>query len=789
MEIPNSRDGFSWFVKWLAIAATSTALFSPVCKASCAPLPEIMASRGVSAQDHGFGFVDGNDERLGEIRNSIALAGADADTALSLAAEGAALYRAETVKRDGYAYCGEAMDLAEAGEFRESAQAASKALHVALETGNTDLLGKAYRDLAIAFSYAGQLLRAEQFAALALQYPGLEPEQVIGPATKTLGDVRTRQGRYQDAIQFYETAQVQSPATFRPLVDASLANALILSGDLARAQSVLDAIADPADSGQRAQLQRTRGRLLLAQGRPAEALVLYQRLVEEPVRGDDAFFRAWALDGISESQQKLGHPAEAAQALDEAIAMFDRTRARFRSDEFKMGLFSDLQSVFERAIDMRSKLGQADKAFDVSERSRSRALLDAVAGRAELKGDTGQALDATALQAMLQSDEVVVAYHALPEGLKAWVLTSGGVREVVLPDAPTRVRLESLVNTFRYSVFPKPGYFDDDVPIDAGVKAAVDAQSEFFAHEGKKIFLSERRTSAQDVQVKRVIDQEADTLGNLLLKPLNLPSGARLIIVPHGPLHYLPFQALRLGGQYLIERNPVSIAPSASIALRLAANAPVISPKLLAIGNPQPYPPGWAALSGAEKEAADVAANFGGSAELLLTQSATKAAFKSQLESKQIVHLATHGAVDRLDPLHSHVLFAGEDDATSFLTAKDVLGMDFHSAALVVLSACEIGLGNVRRDDEALGFTRSFLGSGASTLVSSLWEVDDNATQVLMTTFYSSLVNGGGAQDAFREAQLATLRTKRDSLGRDLSNPRFWAPFNLIGNWRLKVEK
>ena len=93
----------------------------------------------------------------------------DADTALSLAAEGAALYDAEKVKLDGYAYCSQAVELAEQGEFRESARAASKALHVALQSGNVDLLGKAYRDLAIAFSYAGQLQRAEQFANLALK--------------------------------------------------------------------------------------------------------------------------------------------------------------------------------------------------------------------------------------------------------------------------------------------------------------------------------------------------------------------------------------------------------------------------------------------------------------------------------------------------------------------------------------------------------------------------------------------------------------------------------------------
>ena len=107
---------------------------------------------------------------------------------------------------------------------------------MALPGGSSDLLGKAYRDLAIAFHYAGQLERAEQFATLALKYPGVDPTQVNGPARKVIGDVRTRQRRFDEAIASYEQqAATESSARFRPLVDASLANALILSGDLPRA--------------------------------------------------------------------------------------------------------------------------------------------------------------------------------------------------------------------------------------------------------------------------------------------------------------------------------------------------------------------------------------------------------------------------------------------------------------------------------------------------------------------------------------------------------------------------
>ena len=660
----------------------------------------------------------------------------DADTALSLAAEGAALYDAEKVKLDGYAYCSQAVELAEQGEFRESARAASKALHVALQSGNVDLLGKAYRDLAIAFSYAGQLERAEQFANLALKYPGVDPTQVNGPARKVIGDVRTRQARYDEAIAVYDQAGAESSARFRPLVEASLANALILSGDLTRARATLDAVPAPADARQQAQLQRTRGRLLLAENRPEEALVLYRQLAEAPAAGDEDFYRAWALDGISKSQSALGHDAEAAQALDQAIDVFDRARSQFRSDEFKMGLFSDLQSVFERAIGLHSRLGQPAQAFDISERSRSRALLDAVSGRVEFDQTAVATLDAAALQAMLKPDEVVVAFHTLPDRLLAWVLSREGVREVGYPVALPRADLARLVDAYR----------------DALIRVSPNAPE-----VGGKI-------------------------GQLLLAPLGLPAGKRLVIVPHGPLHYLPFQALRLDGQYLIERNPISIAPSISIAARLAQRTPTAAPQLLAFGNPTINPEVADPLPGAEKEVHELAQRFPG-ARLFFRDEASKENFASNAPASRLVHIAAHAMADTLDPLHSKVLLADKDGKPNYLEAKDVLGMRLDNVAMIALSACESGLGRVENGDEVLGFTRSFLSAGTSTLLASLWPVSDAATEKLMTTLYTDLAKGIEVQDAMRDEQRAVMADPATA------HPFYWAPFNLIGNWRLQVTQ
>ena len=101
--------------------------------------------------------------------------------------------------------------------------------------------------------------------------------------------------------------------------------------------------------------------------------------------------------------------------------------------------------------------------------------------------------------------------------------------------------------------------------------------------------------------------------------------------------------------------------------------------------------------------------------------------------------------------------------------------------ALVTLSACESGLGRIAQGDEVLGFTRSFLSAGSSSLIASLWPVSDDATAVLMSTLYGELAKGRDLQKAMQAGQLAVLKDPK------MSHPFFWAPFNLIGNWRLTV--
>ena len=101
--------------------------------------------------------------------------------------------------------------------------------------------------------------------------------------------------------------------------------------------------------------------------------------------------------------------------------------------------------------------------------------------------------------------------------------------------------------------------------------------------------------------------------------------------------------------------------------------------------------------------------------------------------------------------------------------------------AQVTLSACERGLGRIARGDEIMGFTRSFLSAGASSLLVSLWPVADDSTELLMTTLYGALAGGAGAAQAMQTAQTAVLRRHR------VAHPFYWAAFDLVGDWRMRL--
>lgn len=657
----------------------------------------------------------------------------DAETLKTLTAEGQVLYRRDRVRLDGYRYCSQAVVQAERGELRESIRSASKALHVGLAEGNDDLVALSKRDLAIAYSYAGDLDSAERYAREALQHAAKDPAIVAGPAFKTLGDVAVRRGRVDEAIELYGKAGEAASERFRPLVDVSMANAYLVAGKPAQARALYERLPAP-EPALKPMYGRGFGNLLLAEGQAAEAGAAFEAAAADAAGPDADYHRLWALEGLARSWLARGDRTAARRHYVEAARLSELIRARFRSEEFKTGLFGDMQDIFEQAIALSMESGDSELAWGLSERSRGRALLDTLRGRVSAEGRLEAAMNAVELarlQAELGAREAVVQYHSLEDRLIAWVITPGALQGFSLPIS--RAELESVVDGFRQSIFRRR---------------------------------SDTRALAQ-------------ALHERLIAPLGL-AGERdqLIVVPHGALHYLPFQALTTpDGSFLIEHKAIAVAPSASVAVQLSRRSRDPAGALVAFGNPSNQ--AREGLPGAEREVEQISALFS-DRRVYFREQASKSRFRESAGAGRILHVAAHAEVDSVDPLHSRILLAAEGDDPGFLEAREVYGVDLQGVALVTLSACESGLGRIARGDEIQGFTRSFLTAGAAGLLASLWPVADDSTEFLMTHFYGKFARGTSSIEAMRDAQVATLREPK------FAHPFFWAPFNLIGDWRLR---
>ncbi len=254
-----------------------------------------------------------------------------------------------------------------------------------------------------------------------------------------------------------------------------------------------------------------------------------------------------------------------------------------------------------------------------------------------------------------------------------------------------------------------------------------------------------------------------------LIHPLaeRLAPFERLIVVPHGPLHYLPFHALFDGNCYLLERCEVSYLPNSSL-LRLChgrqANVPDSLPALV-VGCSLD-----GALPHALVEAQRVAGRLQGVS--LLEESATRANLEAQAGAARVIHLATHGEFRPDAPLFSALYLADGP-----LTTTDVFNLELN-ASLVTLSACQSGASVVGGGDELVGFSRAFLYAGAASLLMTWWRVEDQATAHLMDHFYQALLDGHRKPAALRQAQLSLLHGEE---GDRYRHPYFWAPFFLVG--------
>jgi len=295
----------------------------------------------------------------------------------------------------------------------------------------------------------------------------------------------------------------------------------------------------------------------------------------------------------------------------------------------------------------------------------------------------------------------------------------------------------------------------------------------------------------------------------------NLKSKNHLLIIPDGKLHYLPFETLviekpenaRDEPGYLISKFEISYAPSASVALfikkhfashewpmeLLALADPVFSPRDSLVQsindslnleiasfseeiyrdfklNPLEY-----SRSEVEKISNLYSSN---KQKLLFGDAAREEEIKSEnLTSYKKLHFSTHGILDEQLPARSAIVLTLDDDPAEdgYLQMHEIFNLNLN-ADLVVLSACQTGLGKLVKGEGIIGISRAFFYAGASSILVSLWYVDDKSTAQFMVNFYQNLEAGMSKSKAIQKAKLQfILRLERES------HPFYWAPFVLTG--------
>jgi CHAT domain-containing protein/Tfp pilus assembly protein PilF len=631
----------------------------------------------------------------------------------------------------------------------------------------------------------------------------------VAASLHNLGQVALDAGRLEEAQSLLRRSleRKQELAPQGPLVS----NTLLVLGHLALARGDLPAARDA--------YQRT--------------LALRSRLMPDSAAEAEAW-RAWG-----EMHRRAGRTAEALAAWRRAAAALEAQRGRLGGDhDVRVGFAARHAAQYQELMELLVASGRPAEAFHVLERSRARALLDMLAERdllgagelppelarerRRLDGEydrvqselAGSSLtrDAARVEGLLrrrralrdEREALAARVRAASPALAALhypqPLDLGGARRALDPGTALVAfavgRDETLVFVVRP---PGPG---------RGLTVHRRPIGEETLRQRVSAFRGLIERGRESPAVEPALPAQARQLYRELLEPAaaDLDDAQRLVLVPDGPLHSLPFAALvtprrsefgaalQGGGalrpprtphrewSYFIEDRPLHLVLSATLyaELRRSRGKRSLPGPLVAFGDPR-YLPGDArlpALPASGREVQQIGALFGPGAVVLQGSEATEERALQESRRARYVHFAVHGLVDRQLPLDSALaLTPGErSEAGGFLQAWEVFERMRTQAELVTLSACDTGLGREMGGEGLIGLVRAFHHAGAPSVVASLWAVADRSTADLMVPFYAGLQRGLTKDEALRRAQAGRARAG--------AHPFHWAAFELHGDWK-----
>lgn len=520
---------------------------------------------------------------------------------------------------------------------------------------------------------------------------------------------------------------------------------------------------------------------LFGMGRLEEAKAGYDQLMQVPQlkeNGEIYWLMLSDRGQIAEGENAL---AEATAHYAKAIDVIENQRASINTEANKIGFVGDKQAVYGRIVSALYRSGRQAEALEYIERSKARALVDLLAARQDFAAPPAVSEE---------SRKLLASYTAADVDARAQVPVDAGGAEsrqrnlVVKKTAAEKLQsvapeLASLVTVTSMQLQQLQAL----IPPDEAVLQYYYQGKEFYAFvlSGSGLQSVKLDNTGLEDEIRQFRDaierreERAQALGqslyNRLLRPLEKAlTQKNLLIVPHGILHYLPFSALHDGKAYFIDRYAARSLPSASVLKFLKPRPHGGNDALLVLGNPDLGDPRLD-LPNAQIEAEDIARRAA-KANLLVRARASESIFKQVAMDFPTIHVASHGEFESGTPLNSALLLAKDGANDGNLTVGELYSLRLN-ANLVTLSACETGLGKIASGDDVVGLTRGFLYAGASSVVASLWKVDDLATSELMTYFYANLKTAN-KRDALRQAQLETKKK--------FPHPYFWAAFYLTGS-------
>lgn len=629
-------------------------------------------------------------------------------------------------------------------------------------------------NLGVLFTSLGDYERAEQQIRLSIAlYRSVGNRHGVRNCLDDLSRVALLQGRPEAAVSLH----ARVVALTRELGDSGyLRRALVQLGlayhaqrDWAAAERTIgEALALPIGSELPDGLAEARlalGHVLRETGRHVEAERVYdEALVVAAGAATEATLSVRAHHGLALLASAAARSEDALSHFRTAIAGMERIRADVEEASWRLTYFANRSALYLDAIDSlvtayerTGNTAFAREALTFAEHAKARTLLESI-GRED---DRSRPAPVQEIAAALDAGELLVEFVTGEKRSFAFTLApDGGVGVYHLPP---RAAIEQRLRTLRDRI-------------------------------------SHRPSSATDLAA---VHRAGERAYAALLEPLLADAVGikRLVIVADGMLWYAPFEALTVGntGVYLADRFEVVRAASGSVLARIRQRGTATRPDAPFLAFGDPYLPGTARkesvvqllerdgfslapLPGSRREVEAAAAAFGPRARSYVGRDFTADTVLAELQRPyRVVHFATHAILDERVPNRSGIVVSADGSASTpgLLRARDIAAIRI-PAELVVLSACQTGLGRVVAGEGVLGLAWAFTQAGAASLVVTLWNISDASSATMMTAFYREFAAGASKSAALRTARREMMRSGIPAL----RHPYYWAGYVLIGEPR-----